>query len=302
MIDIIISVPNISTVIQIYDRIRVYSSDSSTGTYEAITNLTPTYITLHSNTSNYTVTDADGLTTTWYSFQYYNSSDPNVESDWSDPIVGETGRIFYDPLFPPEVLYGESDQLVIDRIRRLIGDPVGIIREYGEDADSNIHFDNKTYELEERGWPCSVRMNNRAYNTSDNPVVDGYRFLRFDNDISSSVTVSGIEYGVDIWYYNFRHSDREIMEAYDTCPVPPGLTTTTATSEAYMVSTAIDLVMQENWEDAVEDGAKISDEGSKYDPTPGLDFREALLGKLQKRLDDIVKSLTLVGIEGVLID
>jgi len=92
------------------------------------------------------------------------------------------------------------------------------------------------------------------------------------------------------------------METYDRCPPPPGLTTANATSEAYMLYTSIDLLMQEGWEDSIEDGAKIRDEGSHYDPTPGLDFRKSLLGKLQKRLDDLINALVLKGIEGVRID
>jgi hypothetical protein len=69
-----------------------------------------------------------------------------------------------------------------------------------------------------------------------------------------------------------------------------------------MLQTAIDLLMQENWEDVIEDGARIRDEGSSYDPSPGLRMRDDLIDKLQKRLDDAIKASILSGIEGVLID
>jgi hypothetical protein len=69
-----------------------------------------------------------------------------------------------------------------------------------------------------------------------------------------------------------------------------------------MLYTSIDLLMQEGWEDAIEDGAKIADEGTKYDPTPGLEFREGMLGKLHKRLEDLINALVLKGIEGVRVD
>ena len=46
----------------------------------------------------------------------------------------------------------------------------------------------------------------------------------------------------------------------------------------------------------------MADEGSKYNPTPGLDVRRKLLDGLKKKLDDLVKSLILGGITGVLID
>jgi hypothetical protein len=60
--------------------------------------------------------------------------------------------------------------------------------------------------------------------------------------------------------------------------------------------------MGEGWHDAIEDGAKIQDEGTTYDPSPGLDYRKKLLDGLAKRLDDVVNALVLKGIEGVRID
>ena len=176
--------------------------------------------------------------------------------------------MFYNPLFPDEVSYGTSQKLVIDRIRKLIGDPIGLNREYGEDAASSIHNDGKVYELDEKGWPVSVFMNGQSYNDSTNPTVNGYRYLIFNDFIdTTSVVCSGtnaIEYGVNIWYYTFRWSDRQVLEAYDSCPPPAGLTTLTANSESYMLYTAITLLGSENWHDAIENGSDIIDEGSKY--------------------------------------
>lgn len=302
MISLVFTVDNISTVRQIYDRIRVERADAETGPFAVMTDLVPDEIELVANQSTYRAVDYTGETDHWYRSQYYSTTSSGTTSAWSSPVLGQEGEIFYDPLFPREISYGTDDQLIIDRIRLLIGDPIGLRREYGEEASSSIHFDNRTYEMDEKGWPADVRMNNTTYNTSINPSVNGYRFLRFAEDISVTTMVSGIEYGVDIWYYTFRNSDREIMEAYNNCPPPPGLTTTTANSEIYMVATAIDLLTQENWEDAIEDGAKISDDGSKYDPTPGLEFRKKLLDNLRKRLDDLVSQNMLTGIDGVLID
>jgi hypothetical protein len=302
MISLVFTVDNISTVRQIYDRIRVYRAESETGPFATIDDLVPDEIELVANQTTYNAVDYGGETIHWYISQYYSTSSSGVESAWSDPVLGTAGEIFYDPLFPREISYGTSDQLVIDRIRRLIGDPIGLRREYGEDAASSIHFDNRTYEMDEKGWPADVRMNGVGYNTSTNPSVNGYRFLRFTEDISVTTMVSGIEYGVDIWYYTFRHSDREIMEAYDNCPPPAGLTAATADAEVYMVATAIDLLTQENWEDAIEDGAKIDDDGTKYSPQPGFDFRKRLLDDLYKKLDALIGVRMLGGIEGVRVD
>jgi len=320
-VNLTFTVGNIDAVYEIYDRIQIrrytatppppstidlaeYTTISGTDSVSNRTGVSD--IVLTTRYSQYYYVDPNGTANDWYISRYYNDAD-GTSSAWADPILGEAGDIYYNPLFPPEIEYGTADQLIIDRIRTLIGDPKGLRREYGEEAQSSIHSDNKTYEMDEKGWPASINMNGIQYPRSNdynlsNPSVNGYRFLRFTEDVTTTTWSGCQEYGVDIWYYTFRHSDREIMETYDRCPPPPGLTTANATSEAYMLYTSIDLLMQEGWEDSIEDGAKIRDEGSHYDPTPGLDFRKSLLGKLQKRLDDLINALVLKGIEGVRVD
>ncbi len=309
------TVSDVNTVKLIYDYIEVARSDTDSlpatlsgggGPYALLPGAgLPVVdghpIFLETGTTNYSIYDEYGLTTSWYISRYVNYT-TSAYSGWSDPVLGEPGDLFYNPLFPPEIAYGTADQLVIDRIRRLIGDPLGLRREYGDEASSSIHFDNKTYELDEKGYPVSVTMAGVQMNDNTDPTINGYRYLRFDEDIATTTWSGGVEYGVDIWYYTFRWADREIMEAYDTCPPPVGLTTLTATSEAYMLQTAIELLYSEVWHDSGEDGAIIADEGSRYSPEPGLATRRALLDSLQKRLDKLVKSLLLTGITGVLID
>jgi hypothetical protein len=333
MISLTITVDGITNVTQIFDVIQVRKWTGE-GTPEApVTDLVAMseYTTISgtdvisdredvsdvllSNTySEYYMTDPAGFAEDWYISRYFNTSDQST-SGWSDPIQGEPGDLYYNPQFPPEISYGSADQLIIDRIRLYTGDPIGLRREYGEEALSSIHPDGKTYEMDETGWPSYVNMGGMQYTSTDNPSVNGYRFLRFKNYIedvcTQCVTYSGVcgedvikevTHGVDIWYYTFRHSDRQIMEAYDSCPPPSPLTTTTANAEVYMVQTAIDLLRGELWEDATEDGAAIKDEGSHYDPEPGLKVRKQLLDDLIKRRDDLVKALQLTGITGVLID
>lgn len=292
-------VDDINIVMQAYHQIQIERGSAESGPFATVSGLGP--ITLVSNQSTYTDIDEYGTSTNWYRSRYYNTSN-SLYSAWSDPILGEAGIIYHNPLYPPEVSYGTSQQLVIERIRRLIGDPVGLRREAGEEATSSIHFDNKTYELAEKGWPADIHMGTVSMNETLDPTVNGYRYLKFDENISTTTWSGCVEYGVDIWYYTFRWSDREIMEAYDNCPPPAGLTTTTANSEAYMLQTSIDLLYSELWLDSGEDGAAITDEGSRYDPSPGLNTRRALIDDLQKRLDKLTQSLILSGVTGVLID
>lgn len=303
MIRLSFVVDNISTVLQVYNQIRIQRGDAVGGPFTTVSGLGP--IDLNSGQTNYIVIDADGTASNWYQSQYY-STITYSESSWSDPVLGDVGDLFYNPLFPDEVNYGTSQKLVIDRIRKLIGDPIGLNREYGEDAASSIHPDGKTYEMDEMGWPVSVFMNGQSYNDSTNPTVNGYKYLIFNDFIdTTSVVCSGtktLSYGVDIYYYTFRWSCRQIAEAYDSCPPPAGLTTSTASAESYMLYTAITLLSSENWHDAIEDGSDVSDEGSRYSPSPGFDFRKILLVDLNKKLDAVVKSLILGGISGVRLD
>lgn len=303
MINLTFTVENIDTVRLIYNRIGVKKSITGQyGAYAYLTNMVPTEIELQPAQSVYKAIDNDGEVDHWYISQYYLTTNSGIVSGWSDPVLGEPGDLYHDPLYPPEISYGTADQLIIARIRRLIGDPVGLRREYGEDAASSIHPDNKTYELDEKGWPADVHMGGKDMNKSTDPTINGYRYLRFDEDISITTWSGCVEHGVNIWYYTFRWSDREIMEAYDNCPPPVGLTIITATPEAYMLQTAIELLYSEVWLDSGEDGAVITDEGTRYDPSPGLNTRKALLDNLQKKLDKLIKSLILSGISGVLID
>jgi hypothetical protein len=270
--------------------------------------------------TQYYFTDPTGIADNWYISRYviYNDVIEDLvdsASGWSDPIQGEAENLYYNPQFPPEISYGSADQLIIDRIRLYTGDPLNLRREYGEDAVSSIHTDGRTYEMDEFGWPVYVNMGGIPYTSTNNPSVNGYKFLRFNTYIADicyeCVTYSGVcgedvvkevANGIDVWYYTFRHSDRQIMEAYNTCPPPTPLTTLTANAEAYMLQTAIDLLHKELWEDATEDGASIADEGSTYSPGIGLQVRKALLDDLKKRLADLTKILMLSGVQGVRVD
>lgn len=299
MITLTFLVDNISTVVQVYNQIQVQRATAAAGPYATVSGVGP--VTLINGQSSYELTDVTGEASSWYISRYYSTSTFNYSS-WSEPVLGEPGDIFHNPLYPPEVSYGTSEQLVLGRIRRLIGDPVGLRREYGDDAISSIHADNKTYEISEKGWPVSIFIRNEGYNSSNNPTVNGYKYLRFSDDIADTTWSGCTEYGIDIFWYTFRHSDKEIMNAYDTTPPPPGLTTATATSEAYMLNCSIELLTSELWLDSTEDGASIKDEGSVYNPEIGLTNRRKLLDSLDKKLDDLIKTLILSSVTGILID
>lgn len=320
MIFLTFTIDNLSTVMSVFNTIQVrkyigtgipqtpisLADYTTVSGVDQISNITGTSeVQLVTGYNQYYFTDPDGNAEDWYISRYYSSVDHST-SGWSDPVLGEPGDLYYDPAYPPEIEYGTADQRIIDRIRLLIGDPIGLNREYGTEAESSIMPDGKTYQLDEKGWPAFVNMNGTQFTETTNPSINGYRFLRFNGfiDVPITVTSGGRTYqqGADIWYYTFRWSDREIMEAYDNTPPPPPLNTTNANSEIYMLACAYDLLMAETWDYVSEDGATVTDEGSKYDPSPGIKARKDLLDAVKKRLDDAIKSLTLTGITGVLID
>jgi len=316
MISLTLTVSDLTTLLQIYDRIQIrrytgtgtpsstidisdYTTASGNDTISSRTGVSD--VLLDASYTQYYFTDPIGVPSDWYISRYYKESTGSA-SAWTVPVLGEAYDFYYDPLYPPEVEYDTAEQLVVDRIRLLIGDPIDLRREYGENVASSIHDDDKTLEFDEKGWPVSLTMGGTTYNQTTNPSVNGYRFLRFLDTIEATTWSGCEEIGLDIWYYTFRWSDREIMDAYDNCPPPIGLTTVTATTEAYMLKTAYELLYSEFWLDTGEDGAVVTDEGTRYDPSPGLDNRRQLLESLKKRLDDLIKSLTLTGISGVLVD
>jgi len=316
MISLTFTVDNVDTVLQIYDQIEVIKytgtdaqPETPVGDVIALTDWVVVSgtgsnvpISLSSGQSQYQAYDTSGTASNWYSSRYSSSTDSSVYSGWTDPILGEAGDLYYNPLFPAEIDYGSTDQMIIDRIRVLIGDPKGLNREVGEPETASIMDNNKTYYLEEKGWPVSITMNGKQFTDIGNPTINGYRYLTFKEDISKPVTISGVTYAVDVWYYTFRNSDRQIMAVYESTPPPAGLTTSTATTEVYILAAAVDLVRSELLLDANEDGALVADEGSKYNPTPGLDARRRLLNDLNKKLSDLIHSLKMGGITGVLID
>jgi len=306
-----IVVDNITDVMQIYNRIEIERAEDEafTTNVSGLYNLglgNYGYIPLQIGTTYYRAYDSDGISNLhWYHSRYTNPSTSGISS-WSPAVQGAAPDLFYDPCFPPEMNLTDTEKDIIGEIRLLIGDPLDVNREYGEEAASSIHPDGKTYELDEKGWPICITMNGTQYNDSSNPTINGYKYLIFNEFIDvTQIVCSGtkaIEYGVDIWYYTFRWSDRQILEAYNKCPVPIGLTVTTANVQSYILYTAIRLIGSENWHDAIEDGADVRDEGTAYSPASGFVFRAKLLDDLKKKLDDLVKLLKMTGITGIRVD
>lgn len=282
MVKLTIYVDDVSVVVAAgFTQCIIYRSDAEDGTYTSIHTLA-----LAAGTSTYYYTDATGDATLWYKSRYYNPIAAQYSS-YSDPVQGEEPQLYHNVTYPQEAYFGTADETKIKKIRILIGDVKEVRREYQEECQSSVSEDRHTYELAQKGWPLYIALADVEMTSSEDPYFDGYRYLTFSGTI-------GEQDSIDIWYDTFRWSDSEILDHYTNTMIPPGLTTTTVTTDHLLLQAAIDLLEAENWRDYIENGARIQDSDTEWDPSPGYRARESAIKRLQKRLEDLVKQYMLL--------
>lgn len=295
MIRLTITVSDITNVMLLFTHIRLYTSTSEEGTYTYLDD-----VLLVAGQSVYYYSHVDGTEDTWYKSSYYNTS-TDLESSLSDAVQGVTAELYHYPTYPEEIDFTTSELTVIRKIRRYIGDFKGLGRSYlsGDSFCVALQGDNKTIDLDDNGWPVYVLVNSTEKTTSDDPVVQGYQYLTFSGTLDADSDT------VDIWYYTFKFSDRQIYEAYSDAIIPPFVSSACVTDDHLTLQAAIDLLENLTSGDLVDDGASIRDDNTSYDPTPGLLERDRLINRLRKQLDALIAECVksgMLGLEGVLID
>jgi hypothetical protein len=285
---------DIEDVISIFTHVRLYTSSTETGAYNHLD-----YIALVAGQSVYYYDHVDGTEDTWYKSSYYNMNS-GLESSLSEAVQGVAAELYHYPTYLTEVNFSSFGKNVIRKIRRLTGGLKKLDRLYISSADtelcSMIKEDNRTIELENRGWPVYITLNGEEKTSTSDPIVQGYKWLTF------SGTIGEDDYPIDIWSYAFRFSDREIYDAYNDSMIPPGLTVSTVTSDHLVLQTSIDLLESMAAEDTIEDGAKVKDDHTEYDPSAGLRLRGELINRLRKQLEALVKQYMMSNVSGALID
>jgi len=306
MIRLTIQVADIDNVMLLYSYIRIYRSDARDGTYTHLA-----FVALVPNQSEYIYDDITGTPDYWYKSSYYR--DETMESALSDPAQGVSPSLFMGATYPSEIDFDTEQSTIIRKIRRYIGDNKSLSRIYLEDCEDEscnyIHEDGKTLELDEKGWPVYVSLRVLSDSAAeektelDDPTVQGYKFLTFSGTLKSATQCM---YSIiDIWYYTFKYSDREIYESYGDAMIPANVPTDRVTQDHLVLQASIDLLENMTSEDMTEDGASIRDDQSLYDPSPGLRERDKTIGRLKKMLDDLVKESlrgAMMSVTGVLID
>jgi hypothetical protein len=272
-----------------YESIKIYRAGGESSTYSEIT-VAGTRVSLDLLYERYTYFDTFGSEDSWYKWSYYSATGP-IESSLSDAIKGTiSGSTFRGKSFPAEVDLTTSQQDTINRIRSYIGDFKTTNRDYmsPETNYENVSTDGKTVTLDNpKGWPLSIVVDSVEYNSIVDPYVNGYEFVTF-----SGTTITVDVSTVDIWYENFRFSDREILNIYNTVELPPRITTGTVTLEIYEIATAINLLEGELREFTSTSSSKVSIyEEISIDPSAGLNARLKDLENLRKRLKDLVDSI-----------
>jgi len=299
LITVFVSSPD--STLASYDKIKIFRSNFEDGYFTEISTAI-TRPSIVSTAKYYTFEDENGTSSSWYKTNYFNSS-TLAESAISTASQGiEREEEYVNPSYPVEITLTSSDEYYVDLIRTYIGDPRVIKRDYvSSTAGSydNVSADGLTYKLSDgRGWPTRVIKDSVEYTSTSNPQVHDYQFLTFSGTTIS--TASGV---VDVWYENFRHSDREILKIYNDTPLPPYVTTVNATTEIYLLNAAIMLLQQEITQLMGETSGKFDLKGElSYDPEGLLKQKKSMIDSLRGKLKEVTDEAVTGSISGVRID
>lgn len=297
-----IPVNSISTVITYFDKVKVYRSTTGLETDREFLD----YVDLVAGQTFYLYYPTEGSSTytAWYT--YYNSTTLD-ESVFSTAVVykeiapgSSVDGSFTGDSYPDEIPTSYSEDEILRAIRLYIGDSKNIRRDYVNPNDETLYGgvseDGCTYKLSEPpGWPRKVVLDDVEYTTLTNPEVRNYEFVTF-----SGVTISTTSGTLDIWYDNFRHSDREVLRAYYEVEYPPDITSSNVTAEIREVATSVALLETElrRLLGSVDGSFSVSGDTS-FNPAPVLAARQEDLAKLRKKLKELVEEATEYGYYGI---
>ena len=122
-------------------------------------------------------------------------------------------------MFPSEVVLTPSEEVIVFRVRSLIGDEKRTVVDEVNDVGlcGNVKLEGSMYGMEEhKGWPIDIRVGGVPVTSgavaSGTVEILNYEYIRW-NTIPGPL-VNGTS--LSVVYNHFRHSDLEIINVYDT--------------------------------------------------------------------------------------
>ena len=265
-----------------YTHIKVYRSPEQVNGYTEIT--TPgSLIELQAGVSAYSFIDGSGTTEHWYATTFFDINEVLTESLPGLAFRGTfLDQKFQSISYPSEAVFTNNDYYIIDRVRTLIGDPKQLTRDYvsPETGYSSISLDGFTHSLSTpRGWPLQIVLDGLEYTDDDEVAVNDFQFITFSGTQIS--TVSGV---LDVWYYQFRNSDTEILQKFNSLNPPQCLEPDEVPFELAAVCVAIEILEAELRLFGVTSGSEVDIfEEIRINPKGGFDGRVNDLKNLYDR-------------------
>jgi hypothetical protein len=189
--------------------------------------------------------------------------------------------------FPQELVLTPEEEVIVFKIRQLIGDEkkTAVDEVYSVDHCATVKLQGSMYGLEDpKGWPTDIVVNG-AVVTSGVEVLS-YEFLKWDSIPGPLVDGASLT----VVYNMFRHSDMEILNTYDNAAYlyltgQCGLSDTDLGEDLLTLSTAY-VLLSKDMSIYVSEAVNLEDSDSKYDASR----RPQALATFMKMISDELKN------------
>lgn len=202
-------------------------------------------------------------------------------------------------MFPSEVILTESEEVIVFRIRSLIGDEKRTVVDEVPNVDvcGNVKVQGSMYGMEEyKGWPTDVRV--AGVPVTSGAVASGtvevlnYEYIKWDTIPGPLVNGTNLS----VVYEHFRHSDLEIINLYDTgaatfltaqCNLTPE-----DLSQDLLILAAAYALLCKDLSVYISEAANLEDSDSRIDTSRRPQSLTTFMNTLAKELKDAIEAKT----------
>lgn len=194
-------------------------------------------------------------------------------------------------MFPSEVALTVDEEVIVFRVRGLIGDEKRTVVDeiYDIDSCANVKVDGSMYGMEEhKGWPIDVRVGGVPVTSGavSSGVVEvlNYEYLRWNTVPGPLVAGTSLS----VVYNHFRYSDLEIINTYDTGATTflagqCGLTSAQIGPDLLVLATAYAL-LSNDLQKYINEAVNLEDSDSKIDASRRPQSLTTYMNTLSKEL------------------